>query len=229
MAWTLLNPLLQMAVYTLVFSVVVRIQLPAYPVYLLSGLLPWTLVSVGTTTSCYALLSNQSLIRKVAVPQAVYPLAVVGGKLVDLLFSLAPLALVASLLGRPPGASWLFLPVAITFVTAFTTGLALLASSLTVFFRDIRHLVEILFQVWFYLTPIIYPPALVESLPQRAFRALFAANPATPLVRCFQATLYEGRLPSAGTVAAAGACAAAALLVGLWAFARAEDRHVHWF
>ncbi|MGC3997198.1 MAG: ABC transporter permease [Anaeromyxobacter sp.] len=229
MAWTLLNPLLQMAVYTVVFSRVVRIDTPAYALYVLAGLLPWSLISVGTVSASHALLANQGLIRKVAVPQAVYPLAVVGGKLVDVALSLAPLAVVAALQGRPPGASWLALPVALLLAFAFTTGLALLVSSLTVFFRDLRHLVEVLFQVWFYLTPVLYPASYVEALGSGWLRRLLAANPATPIVALFQEAVHAGRFPPPGELAAATAVAAAALVLGLWAFHRSEGQHLHWF
>lgn len=227
MAWTLANPLLQMLVYTLVFSVIVRVRVPDYPVYVLSGLLPWTLVSVSTVASTYALLANQSLIRKVAVPQAVYPLALVGGKTVDLCLSLLPLAVVASFQGHPPGVAWLFLPVSVVLAVAFTAGLALVAASATVFFRDLRHLAEIGFQVWFYLTPILYPPSFLDSVDHR-LRLLLAANPATPIVRLFQAPLYEGRFPTPTEALAALGVAALSLTVGLVAFHRAEDAHLHW-
>ncbi len=228
LVWTLLGPLLQMAVYTLVFSAIVRVRVPAYAVYVLSGLLPWELVAGATLASTWALLGNQHLIRKVAVPQAVSPLALVGGKALDLVLSLAPLALVATIQGRPPSASWLFLPVAVALAVAFTAGLSLLAASLTVFFRDLRHLAEIGFQVWLYLTPILYPPSLLAALDPR-LRAVLAANPAAPLVRCFQAPIHDGRLPGAGEIAAAALAAAVSLGAGLAAFARAEEHHLHWF
>ncbi len=229
MAWTLLNPLLQMAVYTLVFSKIMKIKVPDYPVYVLAGLLPWSMLSVATLSSTQALLGNQGLIRKVAVPQAVYPLAVVGGKMVDLVLSLVPLALVCAVQGRPPGAAWLFLPVSILLAVAFTAGLSLLAASFTVFFRDLRHLAEIGFQIWFYLTPILYPPSFVDGIGDPRIRAALAANPASYLVRLFQAPIHDGRLPSHGELLGALAAATLSLGLGLAAFRRAEDAHVHWF
>ena len=229
MFWTLLNPLLQMAVYTLVFRTIMKVGLPAFPVFLLSGLLPWTFISVSATTSAHALLNNQGLIRKVAVPQAVYPLAVVGSKLVDLLFSLAPLALIAALMGRPPSVAWLALLPALVAAIAFTTGLSLVFSSLMVFFRDTRHLVDILFQVWFYLTPVLYPSSYVDGLPQRWIRSVLALNPASPIVRCFQQAIYEQRLPDVSTLGAALTCGAIALAVGFATFERLQHRHIHYF
>jgi ABC-type polysaccharide/polyol phosphate export permease len=229
MLWTLLNPLLQMAVYTLVFSTIMKVGLPQFPVFLLSGLLPWTFLSVSATTSAHALLNNQGLIRKVAVPQAVYPLAVVGSKLVDLLFSLVPLAIIAALSGRPPTPSWVAVVPAIVFAVAFTIGLSLVFSSLTVFFRDVRHLIDILFQVWFYLTPVLYPVAFLENLPYPWLRSALRFNPATPIVRLFQVALYEGRFPPASTFTAAALVAAVALVGGWLAFERMQDRHIHYF
>jgi lipopolysaccharide transport system permease protein len=226
--WTLLNPLLQMAVYAVVFSKVIRLGVPNYPVFLLAGLLPWTLVSVGTTGSAFSLLNNQALIRKVAVPQAVYPIAVVASKLVDLCLSLAPLAIIALVLGVTPGLPWLFLPIAVLTAAAFTAGLALAFSSLTVFFRDMRHLIDILFQVWFYLTPVLYPVEFLERLGGRE-SWLFTLNPATPIVRLFQQVIYEQRFPDAGTVALATFFALAALSAGALLFHRAEPHHIHSF
>ncbi len=228
MLWTLLNPLLQMVVYTLVFSTIMRLGVPKYPVFLLSGLLPWSLISVSTTRSSLTLIENQALIRKVAVPQAVYPLSLVGSKVFDLAMSLIPLALVAAFLGKAPGLSWTFLPVAVVLAAAFTTGLALLFSTATVFFRDVRHLVDILFQVWFYVTPVIYPYDFLEKLPRPWMRTLLAFNPASPLVRCFQQVIYDQRFPDAVTAGQAALAAAVSLGLGFVVFSRAEDRHIHY-
>lgn len=225
MAWTLVNPLLQMAVYTLVFSFVMRVGQPAYPVYLMAGLLPWLLISAANACS-HALVLNQGLIRKVAVPQAVYPLAIIASKLVDVLLSLVPLALLAVLLGRPPGPTWLALAPAFVIATAFTVGLALLFSSLTVFFHDLKHLLDIGFQIWFYVTPIFYPRRLIEELPNPMLRRLLSLNPAAPIVSLFQDAVYEGRWPAAGTLVAAAAAATVSLGIGLLAFVRAEPKHI---
>jgi lipopolysaccharide transport system permease protein len=229
MAWTLLNPLLQMLVYTLVFSTIMRVGVPRFPVFILSGLLPWALVSVSATSSAHALLDNQGLIRKVAVPQAVYPLSVVGSKLVDMLLSLVPLAVLATALGHPPGARWLLLVPAVIVVATFAAGLSLFFSSITVFFRDVRHLIDILFQVWFYLTPILYPYEYLAKLPHPALRMLLSLNPATPIVRWFQLVIYEERVPDPATAAYATLAAAAALALGFAVFHRFEDRHIHFF
>ncbi len=229
MGWTLLNPLLQMVVYTLVFSTIMRVGVPRFPLFLLSGLLPWTLVSVSIVGSAHSLLANQGLIRKVAVPQMVYPLSIVASKLVDLVLSLIPLAVLAVVLGRPPTLAWAFVLPAIVLATAFSAGLALLFSSLTVFYRDMRHLIDILIQVWFYVTPVIYPASYLDKLPYPALRWILALNPATPIVRCFQVPLYERAAPSAALVGSATLAAAVVLGVGILVFTRGEAEHIHHF
>jgi ABC-type polysaccharide/polyol phosphate export permease len=206
-----------------------RVGVAQFPVFLLSGLLPWTLVSVSITGSAHSLLSNQGLIRKVAVPQMVYPLAVVASKLVDLVLSLVPFALLAIALGRPPTIAWLFLLPALLLATVFSAGLALLFSSLTVFYRDMRHLIDILIQVWFYMTPVLYPVSYLEKLPYPAVRWLLAANPALPIVQCFQVPLYEGRFPELATVVTALAAAVGALAAGMAVFTFRESEHIHHF
>lgn len=229
MGWTLLNPLLQMVVYTLVFSTIMRVGVPQFPVFLLAGLLPWTLISSSITGAAHCLLNNQGLIRKVAVPQMVYPLALVASKLVDLVLSLLPLAIIAVALGRPPGVAWLGLLPSLLLATLFSSGLALLFSSLTVFYRDMRHLIDILIQVWFYVTPVIYPASYLEKLPYPALRWILAANPATPIVRCFQLSLYEGRLPGAAALGPAALATALVLALGVLVFTKREAEHIHHF
>jgi lipopolysaccharide transport system permease protein len=229
MGWTLLSPLLQMVVYTLVFSTIMRVGVAQFPVFLLAGLLPWTLVSVSITGASHCLLNNQGLIRKVAVPQMVYPLAVVASKLVDLLLSLLPFTLLAVALGRYPGPSWLFLLPALVLVTIFSAGLALLFSSLTVFYRDMRHLTDILIQIWFYVTPVLYPMSFLEKVPYPWLRGLMLANPATPIIRIFQEALYEGRAPTGAMWGGAALSTALVLALGLFVFLRREDEHIHHF
>jgi lipopolysaccharide transport system permease protein len=229
MGWTLLNPLLQMVVYTLVFSFIMKVGVPAFPVFILSGLLPWTLVSVSIANSSQCLLNNQALIRKVAVPQMVWPIAVVASKLVDLLFSLVPFAIIALLYHRGPSPAWIALALAIVVATIFSVGLSLLFSSLTVFYRDMRHLTDILVQVWFYVTPVIYPVSFLEKLPFSWMRWVLLLNPAVPVVRMFQVPLYEGRFPGPPLIGMSALASAGMLALGLVVFLRRQDQHIHFF
>ena len=106
--------------------------------------------------------------------------------------------------------------------------ISLLLSSLTVFFRDLRHLIDVLFQVWFYLTPVLYPASYLQNL-HPALRGALSLNPAAPIVRCFQQAIYEQRFPDGATFALAAAVAAASLAVGFATFRRLEHQHIHYF
>ena len=229
MGWTLLNPLLQMIVYTLVFSFIMRVGVPDFPVFILSGLLPWTLLSISIAGASHCLINNQGLIRKVAVPQMVWPVAVVASKLVDLLLSLVPFALISFAYGRGPGLAWVALAPALVIGTVFSVGLALLFSSLTVFYRDMRHLTDILVQVWFYVTPVIYPASFLEKLPHPWMKWVLRLNPATPVVRLFQEPLYEGRLPDTSLLGMGTLAAVGMLTLGMAVFLRHQDQHIHYF
>ena len=92
-----------------------------------------------------------------------------------------------------------------------------------------RHLVDILIQVWFYVTPVIYPITYLEKLPSRTLRLILAANPATPLIRCFQVPLYEGHFPDAALLGAAALSTAIVFTVGLLVFTSRESEHIHHF
>jgi lipopolysaccharide transport system permease protein len=173
--------------------------------------------------------AHQGLIRKVAVPQMVWPLAVVASKLVDLLFSLLPFAVIATIYHRGPSVAWVAVVPAIVLATLFSAGLALLFSSLTVFYRDMRHLTDILVQVWFYLTPVLYPVSFLEKLPHGWLRWPLRLNPATPIVLLFQESLYEGRFPDPAHFASAVTAALGVLAVGLLVFLRRQDQHIHHF
>ena len=106
-------------------------------------------------------------------------------------------------MGRPPGASWAWLPVALTLAALFTAGLALLLSSLTVFFRDLRHLVEVLFQVWFYLTPVFYPASFLGKLSLGPVRACSGRQPGGAHRAAVSRRRLRGAAPAPSTLALA--------------------------
>jgi lipopolysaccharide transport system permease protein len=109
---------------------------------------------------------------------------------------------------------------------AFSAGVSFAVSSATVFFRDIKHLIDILLQVWFYLTPVLYTYEQISQVDNGAIALALRINPAAPIVRCFQMCIYEGRFPDPGTAALALFCGAGTLFLGLALFARQEPRHI---
>jgi lipopolysaccharide transport system permease protein len=229
--WTMLNPLLLMIVYTIVFTTVMPVPQHNFSLFLLSALLPWLFFSTAVLQGVTSVLMNQGLIRKVRLPQAVFPLAVVGGNLVNLVLSFVPLLALMLVLRQPFTSAMFFLPVAVLLLTIFTSGVTLLFATLTVFFRDVRHLAEVMLQVLMYLSPVLYD---LQGLGDRKlwwfryFRIFLAANPMTYLIDLVREPVYYGRVPDAFTLLMAAGCALVSLVFGFAVFSRLESRHIHY-
>jgi ABC-2 type transport system permease protein len=204
-AWSMLNPVLYLAVFSLVFTVILSNDIPHFPVYLLSGLIAWTLFSSSLSLSVRSVVDNSSLVTKVYFPRELLPLSSMGSALVD--FSLQALILILFMLAfryGQFGLNLLLLPLSLFALLAFTAALALFVAALNVRYRDVQHLVNILLLAWFWMTPVVYPSSFVSSvLGQRhlfgiSLFHLFLINPLADVVFGFQRAIY-------GTVRPAGA------------------------
>ena len=228
--WTMLNPLLLMVVYAVVFTTIMPAAQPNFSVFLLAGLLPWLYFSTSLMQGLMSVLVNQELVRKIRLPQAVFPLSVVGSNLVNFTLSLVPLFVIMAALRQAFTPALLFLPVAALVLTLFCAGVTLLFATATVFFRDVRHLTEVLLQVLLYLSPVLYDLKQLGEHPTwwfQLFRLELRINPLSYLITLVRDPVYYGRLPSLATVAVALAWAAGALLLGFSVFTRLEPRHIH--
>src|ERR1700757_2558792 len=171
--WALLNPALLMLVLTLVFSTLMRFPIPHYAIFLLSVLLPWTFFSQSLSYAVEAIVANGDLIKKVAVPKLVFPMAALVSNLINLLLSLIPLAIVVPLLHHPFYWTLLYLPVPLLALVLFTTGMTFFFAAANVYYRDVAHILQIVLSAWFYLTPIIYP---LDAIPAK-YHWVFKLNP----------------------------------------------------
>jgi ABC-2 type transport system permease protein len=193
-AWSMLNPVLYLAVFTLVFAVVLRNDLPDYPVYLLSGLLAWNLFATSLGMASRSVVDNANLVTKVAFPREILPMSSIGTALVD--FVLQALVLVAFMLvfGHGIGGlGLLLLPLAMLALLLFTAALAFWVSGLNVRYRDTQHLLNLALLAWFWVTPVVYASGFVyERLTDAGpgWWALFLANPMADIVMGFQRALY---------------------------------------
>jgi ABC-2 type transport system permease protein len=221
--WTLLNPLLTMVVLTIVFSTVFRFALPNYAVYLLSGLIIWNLFAQSTNMAMNAILSGGSLLKKIYLPRTIFSISTVGAELVNLFISLIPLALIMVILGHPFKPALLFLPVAVALVALFSLGIALLISTLGLFFSDWVHIYQILVTALFYLTPVFYPADIVP--PNLA--VFIQYNPLHYLVNIFRAPIYQGVAPDLLSIGVACAAALVTFLIGWWVFTRQADEFAY--
>ena len=195
--WSLLNPVVFLAVFWFVSEVLLD-GIPNYPVYLLSGLLAWNLLSVSLSSGAQSVIANANLVKKVYFPREILPLATVGVSLVDFVLQSAVLLvfLVVSGYGFTLSALWLY-PVAFIALLTFTTAVTFLVSALNVRYRDVQHLLGLGLLVWFWLTPIVYQGFLVQDRladvslgPISAWQA-YLLNPATTIVIGFQRALYD--------------------------------------
>lgn len=223
--WSLANPLLLLAVYTLVFTKFFPQQVvQPYPLFLFSGILPWTFFSAATLESTGSITSNAGLIKKVMFPAEALPLVVVFSHLVH--FALAvPILLAAILTFAALGkftltATILAAPLLMLVQTIFVAGIAMTVSSASVLFRDLRDIVSNLMQLGFFVTPILY---LIDNIQSRTIRALLRCNPMTSFVVAYQDIFFFGHLPGLADTILMLFYATASLVMGFFVFDRLRD------
>ena len=224
--WSLLYPLLTTAILSLVFSNVFRFSTPgvSYVAYLLTGIVFYNYFSEGSNLAMSSVLANSSLIGKVYVPKAVFPLSKCLSSGINFLLSLLPLYLVLLLTGT--GLCWqhIYLPWAFGCLFLFTLGVGLLLAAAAVFLRDIVYLYGVLLTLWMYLTPIMYD---VSILPP-PLRAVIALNPLAQYIGFARTILLLHRTPEPGQFALCALSAAGMLLVGLHVFRRSQDKFYYY-
>ena len=225
--WSLLNPLLLLAVYSVVFTMVMpqrgTVSVP-YPLFLFAGLLPWIFASGAMLEGAMVLYENGALLKKVVCPPEVFPAVTVLSHLVHHLLAL-PVLLVALLVGAAAGVVRLspamaLFPLALLLWIAAVAGLVMAMAALAVVFRDLRDILQNLLNLVFFLTPIIYTP---ENVPEGFLRTLVTANPVAPLVTVYRDVLLLGRVPGPLTWLAATAVAAVCLVAGVAIFERLRE------
>jgi lipopolysaccharide transport system permease protein len=229
--WTMLNPLLLMVVYGIVFTTIMPAAMKNFTVFLLSALLPWIFFSTAVLQGLNSILANQELIRKVRVPQAVFPLSVVGSNLVNFAISVVPLFLLMLALRQPFSRALLFVPVGVVLLAIFTSGVTLLLATLTVFFRDVRHLAEVMLQMLLYLSPVLYDLRMLGQHKNwwfRFFTGFLSMNPLTYLIAQIREPVYYARIPEARSIGIAAAASLLMLAVGYRIFQRLAPRHIHY-
>ena len=220
--WSLLHPLLIMLVMTMVFSYLFRFQIEHYPVYLLSGQLIMGFFSESTTRAMNSVINAEGIIKKVYVPKYIFPVSNVLSSLVNLLFSFAALLLVIILTRAPLHWTLLLIPVPAVYLFVFSLGVAMLLSSMAVFFRDLIYLYGVSLTLLTYLTPIFYP---IDIIPEQ-FQPFMGLNPIYQFVSYFRSLVLHGIVPDLWTNAVCAGFALAALCGGAYVFMSKQDRYI---
>ena len=193
--WSMLSPAMTLAVYTIIFQVVLKNGIPEFVVYLFSGLLIWNFFQTGVQTATGVVVNNAGLVKKVAFPREILALASMGSAGVFFFFQACVMALFLIGFRSAPAWSllWLLL-VAIVPLVVLSSALGLFLASVNVYLRDTQHLVEVLVgAVWFWACPVVYSyqGQLAANLARNGLTWVYFLNPMTPLVLTFQRVLYN--------------------------------------
>jgi len=232
--WSMVNPLAQMAIFSLVFGFFLKVEPPTgdpsglhvFAFFLLCGLLPWTFLANGLTAGMGSLLANANLVKKVWFPRELLVAASVSSFGVSFLIELGVLV-IALLIAGNMVLPWILPVLAVASLqAAFVLGLALALAVWNVYFRDLEYLVGIALQLWFYATPIVYPIRVVEEAvgDRPLLLDLYRLNPMTRFAEVYRDLFYSLRGPTLGTVLYLLAVSAVALVVGLASFGRLQGR-----
>lgn len=219
--WSLVNPLVTVAIYTLAFGIILRVRTPNYVLFLVTGLLPWVYFAGSASAATGAIIDSGSLVKSVYFPRAILPVSVVLFNLSQFAMTFGVvLPIVLLVYGVAPSPSMLAFPILLLLQTIFTIGVALLLATATAFFRDVRHLLEIALQMIFWLTPIIYE---YEVIPP-ALRPISFVGPMTPYIMGYRQSLFSQQWPDAAVWALATGYAGLVFFAGYFVFRKYEDR-----
>ncbi len=207
-------------IYTIAFQYVLRIQIANYAIFVLSGLLPWLFFTSSLTVASLSIVGQGQLIKKIAFPREALPISAVAGQLVHFTIAYLLVVPIVAVMQIGVSAALVALPILMLTLALFTCGLALLVAAAQVYLRDTRHLLDVVLQMWFWLTPIIYS---LELVPER-FRPFFNLNPLVPFLGAFRTVVLDFELPSLLDLATLIAVAVTVMLAGYAGFLRAERR-----
>lgn len=192
LGWSLLNPMVQLVVFSLVFRYLLPLNIPNYSIFLFTGLLAWNWFQTGLLAAAGAIVNNEELIKRPGFPVAVLPIVTVATHLIHYLLALPVLFVFLWLSDLAPAPTMLLLPVVIVIQFVFMLGLAYLVAAIHVTFRDTEHLLNIFLFLLFYLTPIFYDAAM---LPEQV-RLFYSLNPLVTLIETYRDILLYHTLPA---------------------------------
>ena len=189
--WSCLNPLFQLIIYAIVLSFVLRQEIDNYVCFLIIALIPWNFLTSSINQSAVSIWANHNLIKKVYFPREILPISIVTSNCISFLISLLLVFAFIIFTGVGFSSVILLLPVIILIQYLFVLGLSLIVSSVTVYFRDLEHIVSVLLNMLFYLTPIVYS---IDFIPTN-YLVFFKLNPMYHIINVYRDVLYYQRIP----------------------------------
>ncbi|NBK99010.1 MAG: ABC transporter permease [Erysipelotrichia bacterium] len=223
--WMILNPLAQVAIYALVLSEVLKAKLPnidtayAYSIYLMAGMLGWSLFSEVFSKSLDIFIANGNLIKKMAFPKITLPLIVTGSAMVNNLLLFMAILVVFGFLGHMPTIQLVWMPLLFAVTLSLGLGLGIMLGIINVFMRDIGQIVPIILQFWFWLTPVVY---VSNTLPEE-YQNFIYYNPMTGIIEGFQNILVYDKAVDISTLVYPIVIASIAIVLALFMYFRANE------
>ncbi len=221
-AWIFVNPLMQILVLTFVFSTILRIGMDViaypFPLFLFVALLPWIFFSSAVASATDSIAGSSSLVTKVYFPREILVVATVFSKIVDLLLGVLILLGLMAIYSVYPSWTLVWVPAIFAMQLLFTVGISLPLAALNLYFHDVRYLVGVVLMIWFYITPIIYPLAIV---PER-YKMVFELNPLSRVVDAYRRVLLDGTSLTMERFLVGMGAALVVFLVGYYLFKRME-------
>jgi lipopolysaccharide transport system permease protein len=225
--WTLLNPLLLMLVFTVVFQVLIPTDIPHFPVFILIGILAWNFCAGSAMTCAHSIVGNADLVRKVYFPREMLPLSAVLASLVHFTLALTLVFVLAPLSGIPITVLAVWLPVVLVFQTVFLAGLGLILAAVNVFFRDTEPILDVALLAWFFLTPIFYSLDVLfdKTIGQvNVGWLMHVLNPMASFISTYRLVIIDRSPPDPAFLARTFAVSLLVLAVGYVLFKKVEPR-----
>ena len=216
--WTFLNPLLQLTVYTMVFSFIMRAGIENYHIFLFVALIPWIFLATSVQGGSTCILGQKSMVSKIYFPRQVLPIAHVTTCFVNMLLCFIVVFIVVALSIGLKGVLLIYLIPIMLIEYLVALGLTFIVSAVTVYFRDMEHILGIVVMSWQFLTPVMYS---IDMVPEE-MRGVFVLNPMTSVISAYRAVLYYQTMPEAGTMLSALVMGVVSLIVGWFLFERLQ-------
>ena len=221
--WTFINPLLQLGVYTLVFSVIMRNGIKDYYLFLFVALIPWIFFSTSLAGGSSCIWAQKDMVKKIYFPREVLPISFVTSQFVNMLLSLIVVFVVLIVSGKGLNPiALLYLPVIMLVEYLMALSVAMLSSAITVYLRDVEYILGIITMAWQFLSPVMYS---VEQVPEKML-PLFNLNPMTPVIVAYRDILYYGEAPKLETLIHAVVFGVVVLIIGIVVFGKFKRHFV---
>ena len=188
--WTFLNPLLQLTIYTIVFSVILKSSIKNFHIYLFVGLVPWIFFTTCIQAGSVSIVANKDLVKKIYFPRIVLPIATVNAAFMNMIYTM--IVVIITVFFSEVGLSWyiLLLPIIMILQYIMVLGITFIFAALNVFFRDLEYILNIVLMAWFYMTPIVYS---IDMVPTE-YRGIFLINPMSSIIMFYREILFFGNI-----------------------------------